>query len=66
MYQATMESTVSILERMDVHKSEARRCRLQYWIERGIAHAVICINKVTHKILEILRARANEFGSGSP
>jgi hypothetical protein len=61
MYQAAMESTVSILERVDVNESEGRRCCLQYRIERGLAHTVVCINDATHKVFEILRVRANEF-----
>jgi hypothetical protein len=61
MDQATVYAAVPILERMDIDKSESGCRRHQHRVDAIVAHAVVRLQQAAHEIVQIIRARSDEF-----
>ncbi len=57
-----MQTTVAVLEGVDVDESEGGRRRLQHRVEVSLAHPLVRGDQSPHQGLQVLRARADEFG----
>jgi hypothetical protein len=61
MDQVAVETSVAVLERMDMDETERRRPRLEHGVEFSLAHAFVRGDYPLHQGLQVLRARADEF-----
>lgn len=56
-----MQAAVAILERVNIDETERGRRRLQDRVKRALAHAFIRTQHSRRQILQVRRARADEF-----
>lgn len=61
MDQASMQAAVSVLNRMDIDKAEGGY-RRRHRVYTVVAHAVVRLRQTGHKVVQVIRARPNEFG----